>query len=296
MKKVSTNLAGVISLDLNNIIENFRISLSRPTILKSQGFKRTLIIGALFFAGYFILHKIYFHLGIFLSIYYAFAKTVAIIISYLLFKEMEPDYMYSARVAIIITGIVLIFFKEASALALIFFLIATRFLTRSSGESNGILDYAILSFFGMLLFLINNYIFLLYLGMVFMFDFRLKGKNLLSPVLGAGFTIIAIMNFFKIYNTIKTQLKIWEIVVIITISILYALRLSFLKRVLSTDDKKNAFISPNRLRIANVLVMVFTLLYYVNFGRFQNVLPVLVVMTCSAFPFLGDILKEQNRD
>lgn len=279
-----------------NVKVDLSFNLFRPKLRKRKAFKKLLMMLILFFAiytGYFIFKTKALSLA---GLYSAFKKALAVYLSYALFLEMEPDYIGGRLIPTALCGAVLIFFPSVSLGFLLLTLALTRFMTMSSGLSPTVSDYALIGFLALVMFFRGSYIFMLYVTVIMIYDFASGSHRLLSLVLGLLSMGIAALNFFKMYFVAPVKGSLIEAAVLTGIVILYLFRLSFVKRVLTTDDTGLKFISPGRLRASNLFMCIFIIIYYINFADMGTLSVLLVPMGFSVFPFIDDIIRKEHAD
>lgn len=267
--------------------------LLRPNNLRDREFKNSLLISIFFLIIYTICEIFIFTPDKFHYIY-PIKKAIGVFLTYIIFKEMEPDYFYNRNLAVIACGIVLIMYEKTGILPMIIFLLSIRFFVRSAGAIPTFVDYVFLCLIGMLGLLFYSYIFTLYLGGILIFDYVHKKSRIYSLILGGSFVVVSVMAFFKIYNITLGKFQIYEMVFVVVVAIMYCLRLSFMKNILTMSDDERYYLSPSRLKLINFTITITMVIYVLSYGDISSVLGLLSVMFFSAFPFLNDLLLQNK--
>lgn len=269
--------------------------LIRVKNIKDSKNKKLFYITFIFLIIYFILEFFIFSKGKF-TVVNPFLKWSSLVLSFLFFEEVEPDYFYNKFIFLIVTAFFICFFKKTEVLPIFFFLLTTRFFTRSAGVMPTVADYLILCLFSVLGFIFYNYIFTLYIGVSFILDYMHKNARIYSLVFGIFFSLISLMSFFKIYNFTIGSYNIGQTIFVIIIALMYCLRLSFMKNILSLSDNNKFYISANRLKTINFVTTIFVVLFIISYGQISGVVGILSSMFFSAIPFMRDsILENKNK-
>lgn len=273
---------------------NIELSLIRKTKPKTKEYKTAVIISIVYLIIYILVAYIIDKNVNITNTYTSFKKAVSVLLTYLIMLEIDPDHMYNRLISQIVCGLCLVNADFVAITTPFYILVISRFLTKSSGVYTKYVEYILLCFYAMIMFFIGNYIYTLYIAIAMIYDYIAKDSRIMSFLIGIGFFIISIQNFFKMYATTSPDIKIWQIAIITIVEIIYALRLSFLKRVLTKDDKDNRHISAKRLKTSNVIMSIFILINYLSFGKFYILLPAIIPMTQSAIPYIRDMIMENK--
>lgn len=270
-----------------------KTSLLRKKTFEDENFLKNLYISLLFLFIFIILEKFVLTPNKF-NIFFPIKKSISIFLTYVLYREIDPDSSYKSSFAVIFSGIILIFFDTTGIIPIIFIILSTRFFTRSVGIEPNIIDYIILLFFSILGFVFYNYLFTFYLGVIFLLDYFFKKSNILSFIFSVPLIILSIMTFFKIYNFSKVDFEILELALASIAVLLFTIRLSFMKMVLSEKDNKNEFISPKRLKMIDFITGLFTIFFVITTGSVKSISGLISVMILSSIPFINDLLLQNK--
>lgn len=268
-------------------------SLFRPNNLKDKNLKKSMLISILFFIAFIIIEKFFITPDKF-SVIFPIKKFVCTFLTFFLFKEVDPDSSYKSEYATFFTGLILLFYESCNMITILFMMLITRFFTRSAGVKPTIVDYIILLFFSLFGFVFYSYLFTLYLGICLLMDFLLKKSSIFSIIFSLPLIILSSMTFFKIYNITYMNFEIFELILCVFLSVMFMIRLSFMKMVLSTTDNERYFISPRRLKTVNFITSLFIIFYLISFGDIGSISGMLSVMFFSSVPFINDLLLQNK--
>lgn len=276
---------------------NIKSALIRPLVLKD---KTNLLILILTLAVGFLFSAIEIYQG--LNIYNGFSiglrKGVAFFLCWAISRELDPDGIRAAFYGLF--PLFLLFFIQDSFMILptVYLLFLLRVLSRSSGEKITLFDLLMIFLFSFYLYLFYSFIFPLF-GAIFLFlDFRFKGaKSGATLILSVVLMLLSLLSFINIYTIVPVEVDFVSIVLVSFISTLFAFRLSFFKKILSTSDNNLYFLSPKRVKASGVVTLLFGLALAINFGFIRETSHLWFSMLGVSLPFLGEMKKKlENKD
>ena len=78
--------------------------------------------------------------------------------------------------------------------------------------------------------------------------------------------IISLLSFLNLYTIETTETSIIDILMVSLITPMFAFRLSTLKNILSTSDRDKYFLSPKRIKLAGILLLMSSIALAINYG------------------------------
>jgi hypothetical protein len=197
---------------------------------------------------------------------HSLVKTMGFYLSWCFARELDPDAKVEAFYGLFPLFIIFIFVDEVLILPGIFFLLLTRILTRSSGNMVTNFDLIFILFFSVYLYFFYSFIFPLSASIFIFADYRLKGGQKRNIPYASFMLIISLLSFLNLYTIEKTETSIIDILMVSAITPIFAFRLSTLKNILSTSDRDKYFLSPKRIKLAGILLLMSSTALAINYG------------------------------
>lgn len=253
--------------------------------------QHALIFGLLMAGIYFAFATLVLKEGAPASAYLAVRKLIMLYCAFLLMLELSPDSHNIYKKSIGLIAFALIFTDKTSALSSLYFLLATRLLTKSSGYLTTMAELVGITLFTAFLFMGSSFSYPLLLAAALLLDYRFKHKdnrNIPFIVLNLAISLLWFKNPFGIMTR---QLDLFGGLAVFAVSILYILRLSILKNILSMNDIGNNLISPRRIKAAGILMVLSMILLAIGHGSLYQYLHLWVMLLCISLPYFKDIKK-----
>ena len=265
-----------------------------PTIIRSnrkktdmEGHMPLLLAG--FFAAYFAFAIFVQELSLPFGAYLAFKKLVMLYCGFLILLELAPDAHHVYQGGFWLMGLGLILPEQTSAAASIYFLMTTRILTKSSGYLTSLWELLLVTVFTVVLFTLSGFSYPAMLAVALILDYRFKHKdnrNILFIVFNVAISLFWFKNPFVIMTR---PLDIIGGLTVFFISIIYILRLSILKNILSMNDIGNNLISPRRVKSAGILMILSMILLAIGYGELYAYVHLWIMLACISLPYWRDI-------
>lgn len=270
-------------------------ALVRPLTLKDKT-NLTIIILTLVTGIFFTFVGIYQGLNIFQGISLGFTKGIALFLCWALARELDPDGKRAAFYGLVPLFFVFFIQNEFMILPMVYLLFLLRILSKSVGKPITIFDLLVIFLFAVYLYLFYSFLFPLF-GSIFLFlDFRLKGvKNGATLIVSILLMLLALLSFVNIYTIVPVEVDFISILAVSTISTLFAFRLSFFKKLLSTSDNNLYFLSPKRVKASGVVTLLFALALAINYGFIRETSHLWFAMMGVSLPFLSEV-KNKIKD
>lgn len=264
-------------------------SLLRPERKKFEFEKYFLVLGLVLGFLYFGFEFFIRESSYLLAAYMAVKKLAMLYLGFLIMLELSPDSHQVYLKAVLLMGLVLLPIGETSALSSLYFLLICRFLTKTSGYLTTKGELYFLTVYTFLIYTLSDFIYPLILALVLLLDYKFKHKdhrNLIFIVLNFLLALLWIKNPFGIMTR---ELDLLGGLGVFLISLLYILRLSILKNILSLNDLGNNLISPRRVKSAGILVIISMIILAIGHGRLYDYIHIWALLFSISFPYLGDI-------
>ncbi len=203
---------------------------------------------------------------ILIAIKHSLVKTLGIYLSWSFARELDPDAKVEAFYGIVPLFFMLFFIDDLLILPGIFFLLLTRILTRSSGSIVTNFDLIFILFYAVYLYLFYSFIFPLSASIFIFADYKLKGGQKRNLPYASFMILISLLSFLNLYTIEKIQTSILSLLMVSVITPIFAFRLSTLKNILSTSDRDKYFLSPKRIKLAGILLLLSSIMLAINYG------------------------------
>lgn len=256
------------------------------------------IIFILFGIVYFGFHRFLLFSSIESALYQSVNRIFILFLTYKILRELSPDTHYNYFFSMMMVASALCYPSDLYILGTLFLLLSSRFLTRSSGEECTNLELFLLFCFAFLLFLFSSYIYPINLCITLTADYFLDGgkkqRNLPPAILMAG---LASMWFLRIYGMKKTEISLFWVLLVTVSGVLFIYRISILRHVLTTDDKKRKLLKPSRIKAANVNLIITLLMFAIGYGKVSEFSHLWILTFTLSIPYWKDIylIRRQER-
>lgn len=265
-----------------------------PTILRlrrqKNNFDKIIIPLTLIFTAVFFCYSYFFlKLSVLVSIFLALKKTILAYITYLIMVELSPDTVDIFKWSYIAIGLVLIPMMNLHLLAQLFFLLAIRLLTKSSGYMSSVFELSFMLIFSVVAYLMSPFLYPLFFGLSLLLDYKFKHKdarNLPFIIISA---LISVLWFSSGFGIITNQLGLIPSLLVIIVGISYIFRLSLMKSILSLNDIETNMISPKRVKASGLILLMSLIIFAIGHAMVFEFANIWVMLACISLPFLKDL-------
>ncbi len=224
------------------------------------------------------------------SLYEASIRIFILALSYKLLREISPDMQTHYYFCLMMTGCSLCYPGELHAFGILFILLTSRMITRSSGRESSDFELGFLSITAFILYLFSSFVYAIHLCIAllidYFFDNEARKKNIPPAFLMA---VLASMWFLRFFGMRQITLSYIWISIVILSSILFIYRMSILHHILSMDDLNQRLLQPGRIKGANATLVVTMLLFAIADGKVSQFAPIWILMLSVSLPYTKDI-------
>lgn len=254
-----------------------------------------LILGiCLIFLIIFYVWAIYNGQSIFKAIITSISKSLGFYLCWNFARELDPDAKVEAFYGLVPLAFIFFIMDNLLILPGIFLLLLTRILSRSSGHPSTNFDLIIILFFSVYLYLFYSFLFPLTAALFLFADYKLKGGQKRNLPYALFMLIISLLSFLNLYTIEKVDTSILGILLVSLITPLFAFRLSTLKNILSTSDNNKYFLSPKRVKLSGILLLLSSISLAINYGYIFPMSFLWMAMLGIAAPHIKNIQNLQN--
>ncbi len=222
------------------------------------------------------------------------SKSLAYYLCWNFARELDPDAKLEALYGLIPLTLLFVFMDELLIIPGIFLLMLTRILSRSAGQIPTNFDLLIILFFSVYLYLFYSFLFSLIAALFLLADYKLKGGQKRNLPYAIFLLIISLLSFLNLYTIEKVDTNILGILMVSVITPIFAFRLSTLKNILSTSDNSKYFLSPKRVKLSGILLLLSSIALAINYGYIFQMGFLWMAMLSIASPHIKNIRKLQN--
>lgn len=268
-------------------------SLIRSFDIKEKTTKLILGICIIFLVAFYA-WAIYTGQGGFKAIIISASKSLGFYLCWNFARELDPDAKVEAFYGLVPLAFIFFVMDDLLILPGIFLLLLTRILSRSAGHPPTNFDLIIVLFFSVYLYLFYSFLFPLTSALFLFADYKLKGGQKRNLPYAIFMLIISLLSFLNLYTIEKLDTSILGILLVSVITPLFAFRLSTLKNILSTSDDNKYFLSPKRVKLAGILLLLSSIGLAINYGYIFQMSFLWMAMLGIAAPHIKNIQTLQN--
>ncbi|MDO4793556.1 MAG: hypothetical protein Q3993_05190, partial [Filifactor alocis] len=272
-----------------NLMKKFPSILrwNQPILLREVYY---LVALAVFGLVYFYFHYVLAKLPLSSSIYEASIRVFVLVLSYKLLREISPDMQNHYYFCLMMTGCSLCYPGEVHAFGILFILLTSRVITRSSGRESSDFELGLLSITAFILYLFSSFVYAIHLCIAllidYFFDNEARKKNIAPAFLMA---VLASMWFLRFFGMRQIALSyIWIFIVILS-GVLFIYRMSIFHHILSMDDLNQRLLQPGRIKGANANLVVTMLVFAIADGKVSQFAPIWILMLSVSLPYIKDV-------
>lgn len=226
----------------------------------------------------------------------AVAQTALLYGSLELFTELAPDRPDRLRVGLVVAAVLATIGDRSALFASVYLLLLVRLLIGASGAAPTISELVGMSIYSAALFTVEQFSYPLLFAVALIVDLRYrKGEWRNLPFIAANL-LISLLWLRNPFGLAQQNAHPVAVVSIWAIALLYLLRLSILKSVLSYNDVRTTLISPRRVKAAGILLLLSLLIQSIGHGQLWSYLHYWTVLLSIALPYVRDIAKLFGRD
>lgn len=253
-----------------------------------------LLIGLLISITLYLGCALYFSSLTFLnSFVLATEKTFTLIILFYIMQELEPDMKQNYNLAIILTALAVALQNNANPLGMLLILFCARTLSRTSGFKASLIELAIILMMSIFLFLFSSNGYALICFFALSVDYYLDRQNKKEIPFVIAIGIIGILGFYRSikYIAFIPRPNIILVIILVIGILIFALRISFIKKFYSANDMNLKALSPKRIKALNSIILLTLFIESFVYGNHIEFLGLWALVVGLSLPYIKDIKK-----
>ncbi len=193
------------------------------------------------------------------SLSLGFQLGMATFLAWVLAREVDPDHKYSAFVAVGFALVGLLYWGEINLSHVFWLILALRIVNRSVGLPITHIDAISMTGFSIWLAHSSSWIFAIFAALVFFLDSQLPKPNTYSLQYSIGSLSFGVVSIFFLKNYQFLSLPLGIAAPLLAISFLFYLFITQSKTVKSVGDKTGKPLKLSRVRAAQAVMFLFTI-------------------------------------